>query len=186
MAFTLKSLYFLHKIKYKIKEFMKSPAPKKDFQPLFTVALIEPEIPSNTGNIGRTCVAGQSWLDLVGPLGFQITDKQLKRAGLDYWPFLKYQYYENLNNWLAQKNLKRTWFFSVRGENSLYSRSFEKGDILAFGKETKGLPQALLKKFKKQTIQIPFQGPVRSLNLSNAVAIALFEALRQNSVVSDR
>ena len=154
---------------------------KKKLTPIFTVALIEPEIPSNTGNIGRTCVAGQSQLDLVGPLGFQITDKQLKRAGLDYWTFLRYRYYENLTNWLAEKDSARIWFFSVRGANSLYKSSIKKGDILAFGKETKGLSKALLKKFKSQTVQIPFQGPVRSLNLSNAVAIALFEALRQNS-----
>ena len=156
--------------------------PKKDLPPIFTVALIEPEIPSNTGNIGRSCVAGQSQLDLIGPLGFQITDKQLKRAGLDYWPFLKYQYYDNLSDWQAQKNMQRTWFFSVRGENSLYNCSIKKGDILAFGKETKGLPKSLLKQFENQTVQIPFKGPVRSLNLSNAVAIALFEALRQNSL----
>ena len=161
----------------KVKQF----GSKKDLTPLFTVALIEPEIPSNTGNIGRTCVASQSQLDLIGPLGFQVTDKQLKRAGLDYWPFLKYQYYEGLNDWLIQKDLERVWFFSVRGESSFYDCAIKKGDILAFGKETKGLPQPLLKKFKKQTVHIPFPGPVRSLNLSNAVAIALFEALRQNS-----
>ena len=159
--------------------------PTKNLTPLFTVALIEPEIPSNTGNIGRTCVAGQSQLDLVGPLGFQITDKQLKRAGLDYWSFLNYKYYANLTSWLVEKDSARVWFFSVRGENSLYNCSIKKGDILAFGKETKGLPKALLKKFKSQTVRIPFQGPVRSLNLSNAVAIALFEALRQNSAVAE-
>ena len=181
MTFKLKSLYFLKKIKYNREEFMEKPPPKKKFQPLFTVALIEPEIPSNTGNIGRTCVAGQSQLDLIGPLGFQITDKQLKRAGLDYWPFLKHQYYESLKAWLDQKNIQRAWFFSVRGEKSLYDCSIKKGDILVFGRETKGLPPPLLKKFKKRTVQIPFTGAVRSLNLSNAVAIALFEALRQNS-----
>lgn len=162
---------------------MKASNVKKDFQPLFTVALIEPEIPSNTGNIGRTCVAGQSRLDLVGPLGFEITDKQLKRAGLDYWPFLQYRYYQSLSLWLEKKDLQKIWFFSVRGENSLYDCSIKRDDILAFGKETKGLPPDLLKKFKKRTVQIPFQGPVRSLNLSNAVAVSLFEALRQNSLV---
>ena len=160
---------------------MRTFIPKKDFQPFFTVALVEPEIPSNTGNIGRTCVASQSQLELIGPLGFQMTDKHLKRAGLDYWPFLKYQYYENLKEWMPQKDMQRAWLFSVRGENSLYDCSIKKGDTLVFGKETKGLSPALLKSYKKQTVQIPFQGPVRSLNLSNTVAIALFEALRKNS-----
>lgn len=150
-------------------------------QPLFKVVLIEPEIPSNTGNIGRTCVAAHSELHLVGALGFQITDKNLKRAGLDYWPHLKYKYYKNLKAWKDSEQLERAWFFSVRGENSLYDCSIQKGDTLVFGKETKGLESELLKQFKKRTVQIPFTGKVRSLNLANAVAIALFEALRQNS-----
>ena len=152
-------------------------------KPFFKVALIEPEIPSNTGNIGRTCVAANSELHLVGPLGFQITDKNLKRAGLDYWPHLKYKYYNNLKEWTANENLDRAWFFSVKGGNSLYDCSIQKGDTFVFGKETKGLEPELLRQFKKQTVLIPFTGKVRSLNLSNAVAIALFESLRQNSLV---
>ena len=147
---------------------------------VFKVALMEPEIPSNTGNIGRTCVATNSELALIGPLGFQITDKNLKRAGLDYWPHLKYKYYKNLKEWESREELTRAWFFSVRGEQSLYDCSIQKRDILVFGKETKGLGQKLISRFKKQTVFIPFTGKVRSLNLSNAVAIALFEALRQN------
>ena len=146
---------------------------------LFKVVLIEPEIPSNTGNIGRTCVAGNSELHLVGPLGFQITDKKLKRAGLDYWPFLNYKYYKNFKEWENQEELTRAWFFSTKGKHSLYECSIQKGDLLVFGKETKGLGSKLLKRFNKQTVFIPFTKNVRSLNLSNAVAIALFEALRQ-------
>ena len=147
---------------------------------VFKVALIEPEIPSNTGNIGRTCVATNSELALIGPLGFQITDKNLKRAGLDYWPYLKYKYYKNLKEWESREELARAWFFSVKGKHSLYDCPIQIGDILVFGKETKGLDQELISRFKKQTVCIPFTGKVRSLNLSNAVAIALFEALRQN------
>ena len=152
----------------------------KNTRPLFKVALIEPEIPSNTGNIGRTCVAVNSALDLVGPLGFQITDKKLKRAGLDYWPHLKYKYYKNWTEWERVNRIERAWFFSVKGKKSLYDCKIRKSDILIFGKETKGLNQNLLDRFSKKTVLIPFSGPVRSLNLSNAVAIALFEALRQN------
>lgn len=146
----------------------------------FKVALIEPEIPSNTGNIGRTCVAVNSELQLVGPLGFQINDKSLKRAGLDYWPHLQYKFYNNLKEWEDRESLKTAWFFSVRGKNSLYDCSIQEGDILVFGKETKGLKTELLKRFESRTVYIPFTGKVRSLNLSNAVAIALFEASRQN------
>ena len=151
--------------------------------PLFKVALIEPEIPSNTGNIGRTCLAGNSELHLIGPLGFQITDKKLKRAGLDYWSLLNYKYYKNFKEWESREQLTRAWFFSTKGKNSLYDCSIQKGDLLVFGKETKGLPMELLDRFKKQTVFIPFTQNVRSLNLSNAVAIALFEALRQNRTV---
>ncbi len=149
---------------------------------IFKVALIEPEIPSNTGNVGRTCVAGQAELHLVGPLGFQITDKQLKRAGLDYWPYLNYKLYQNLKEWENGEQLSRAWFFSTKGSNSLYDCQIQEGDVLVFGKETKGLPKELLSRFKERTVFIPFTGKVRSLNLSNAVAIALFEALRQNKI----
>ena len=150
------------------------------FQIDFKVVLIEPEIPSNTGNIGRTCVATHSELQLVGPLAFQITDKNLKRAGLDYWPHLKYTYYENLQEWKNKESLKRAWFFSTKGKKSLYDCSIQKGDLLVFGKETKGLGPELLEEFQEQTVRIPFTGKVRSLNLANAVAITLFEAIRQN------
>ncbi len=155
-------------------------------KPLFKVALIEPEIPSNTGNIGRTCVAVNSELALVGPLGFQITDKRLKRAGLDYWPHLKCRRYKSLKEWKNSERIEKAWFFSVKGERSLYDCSIQKGDILVFGKETQGLGRELLESFKKQTVFIPFTGKVRSLNLSNAVAIALFEAFRQNSAGSKK
>ena len=148
----------------------------------FKLVLIEPEIPSNTGNIGRTCVAANSELQLVGPLGFEITDKKLKRAGLDYWLHLKYKYYKNFKEWESREPLTRAWFFSTKGQNSLYDCQIQKGDLLVFGKETKGLGHDLLSSYPKQTVLIPFPGKVRSLNLSNAVAITLFEALRQNRI----
>ena len=147
----------------------------------FKLALIEPEIPSNTGNIGRTCVAANSELQLVGPLGFKITNSKLKRAGLDYWPLLKYTYYENLEEWKKREDMSRAWFFSAKGGQSLYDCHIHIGDILVFGKETKGLSPDLLESYPQQTVLIPFPGKVRSLNLSNAVAIALFEALKQKN-----
>jgi len=147
---------------------------------LFKVALIEPEIPSNTGNIGRTCLATNTHLELVGPLGFELTDKQLKRAGLDYWKKLDYSYTAHWKEWLLKKDQKKLWFFSTKGKRSLYEGEFKQGDTLVFGKETKGLPKEILSLQPERVLQIPFiKGKVRSLNLSNAVAVALFEALRQ-------
>ena len=144
----------------------------------FTVVLIEPEIPSNTGNIARTCVATGSFLELVEPLGFSISDKALKRAGLDYWPYLKIQTYKSWEEWIKKQNPDKLWMFSVRGKQSLYEVDFLPGDKLVFGKETQGLPKKLLNNHK--SLRIPFVGPVRSLNLSNSATLALYEALRQN------
>lgn len=152
---------------------------------LFKVALIEPEIPSNTGNIGRSCVASQTPLDLIGPLGFELSDKYLKRAGLDYWDKLNYSYTPGWKEWFAKQDTKKLWLFSIKGTRSLYDCSFSPGETLVFGKETKGLPQELLNELPKKVVKIPFQEGVRSLNLSNAVAIALFEALRQNLYNTD-
>ena len=147
----------------------------------FYVSLVEPEIPSNTGNIGRTCVATNSTLQLIKPLSFELSDKNLKRAGLDYWPHLKWEVFESFKDWKHKTPLKKAFFFSVRGKKSLYECRIKKGDYLVFGKETKGLGSLILREFEDQTVRIPFQGPVRSLNLANACSIALFEALRQNS-----
>ena len=136
--------------------------------------------PQTLGTLPRTCVATQSSLELVQPLGFKITDKALKRAGLDYWPHLKIKIYKSLASWLEEQDPEKLWMFSAKGGRSLYSADFSPGDRLVFGKETKGLPKEFLKKYK--TLKIPFGGPVRSLNLSNAVAVALYEALRQNAI----
>ena len=146
----------------------------------FKVVLVQPEIPSNTGNIGRTCVATRSELHLIKPLGFEISDKRLKRAGLDYWPYLKYKEYENWENWKEENPISpRTWFFSTKGQKVLYEISFKPGDTFVFGRETKGLDENLLSTYKEQSLLIPFVGEVRSLNLANAVSVALFEGLRQ-------
>lgn len=147
----------------------------------FKVVLVEPEIPSNTGNIGRTCVATGSELHLIKPLGFEISDKRLKRAGLDYWCHLECKIFEDWNHWeQTYETSSNTWFFSSKAETSLYDICFQPGDRLVFGKETKGLKKSLLSQHTHQALKIPFDGPVRSLNLANAVSIALFEAVRQN------
>lgn len=145
-----------------------------------TVVLVEPEIPPNTGNIGRTCVAVGARLHLVGPLGFQMDDKRLKRAGLDYWPFLKHEFYTNWSEWERQHSVeKRAWFFSTKGQRSFYEVEFKTGDFLIFGKETRGLGCEVLKKYQKRSLFIPMVQEARSLNLATSVGIVLYEAHRQ-------
>jgi tRNA (cytidine/uridine-2'-O-)-methyltransferase len=142
------------------------------------VVLVRPEIPSNTGNIGRTCVAMNVHLHLVKPLGFEITDTQVKRAGLDYWPHLKMTQHDNIESW--EMNITpRFFFFTTKSVKSYFDVKFQKGDSLVFGPETSGLPKSLLEKYAAQAVTIPMIGETRSLNLSNAVAIAIYEAHRQ-------
>ena len=146
------------------------------------IVLVEPEIPQNTGNISRTCAATNSSLFLVRPLGFEITDKHLKRAGLDYWQYLDLHYLDSIDE-LFEKYFKgdNFHFMSTKG-NKLYSEAtFKDGDFLIFGKESHGLPEPLLEKYYEYTLRIPMWGDLRSLNLSNSVAITLYEALRQNN-----
>ena len=146
------------------------------------IVLVEPEIPQNTGNISRTCAATNSSLFLVRPLGFEITDKHLKRAGLDYWQYLDLHYLDSIDE-LFEKYFKgdNFHFLSTKG-NKLYSEAtFKDGDFLIFGKESHGLPEPLLEKYYEYTLRIPMWGDLRSLNLSNSVAITLYEALRQNN-----
>lgn len=149
------------------------------------IVLVEPEIPQNTGNISRTCAATNSSLFLVRPLGFEITDKHLKRAGLDYWQYLDLHYLDSIDE-LFEKYFKgdNFHFMSTKG-NKLYSEAtFKNGDFLIFGKESHGLPEPLLEKYYEYTLRIPMWGDLRSLNLSNSVAITLYEALRQNGFPS--
>ncbi len=148
----------------------------------FNIVLIEPQIPNNTGNIGRTCVATNSALHLVHPLGFEITDSRVKRAGLDYWGDLDLKEYKNTEEFFSKiTEPKRMFFFSARAETSFYDVSLDQGDYLVFGREADGLSESIKDKYKDQLVKIPFPGQVRSFNLSNAVAMVLGEGLRQLS-----
>ena len=149
----------------------------------FNIVLVEPEIPQNTGNIARTCAATGSRLHLVKPLGFEIDDKKLKRAGLDYWHLLDITFYENLDDFFS-KNNGNFYFASTKSLKRHSDVEFKDGDYIFFGKETKGLDEALLKENKDRCIRIPMLKDARSLNLSNSVAIVLYEALRQNDYLS--
>lgn len=142
------------------------------------IVLVEPEIPQNTGNIARSCRATGSTLHIVKPMGFSIDDKKLKRAGLDYWHELDIRYYENLEGFFAK--CKGTYYFcSTKAQKRHSEVQYCDGDYLVFGKETKGLPETLLHDRYDSCVRIPMLPGIRSLNLSNAVAIVLYEALRQ-------
>lgn len=143
------------------------------------VVLVEPEIPPNTGNISRTCAVTGTELHLVEPLGFSIDDRQLKRAGLDYWPFLKLHIHENLHGFLQTVATGNFWFLTAYGKRSYAEINYRLDDYLVFGKETAGLPKELLAAYPERTVRIPMGSELRSLNLSNSVAIVLYEALRQ-------
>lgn len=144
------------------------------------IVLVEPEIPSNTGNIARTCAATGCVLHLVHPLGFSIEDKQLKRAGLDYWHLLDVREYLSLAEVWHQNPQGRFYYASTKGGQWYSDVSYGPDDFLVFGKETKGLPRDLLDAHQSDVVRIPIKQDARSLNLSNAVAILVFEALRQN------
>ncbi len=142
------------------------------------IVMVEPEIPQNTGNVARTCAATGARLHLVGPMGFTIDDKKLKRAGLDYWHLLDITYYENLEDFFA-KNKGEFFFFTTKALNTHSFVSYPDNAYLFFGKETKGLPEELLLKNRERCVRIPMIDEARSLNLSNSVAIGVYEALRQ-------
>lgn len=148
------------------------------------IVLVEPEIPQNTGNIVRTCAATGTRLHIVKPMGFEIDDKKLKRAGLDYWHFLDIQYYENLDDFFEKNEGGRFFYLSSKAPASYTDVRFNDGDFLLFGKETKGLPESLLIEHPERAIRIPMISSARCLNLSNSVAIVVYEALRQNNFAS--
>jgi tRNA (cytidine/uridine-2'-O-)-methyltransferase len=144
------------------------------------IVLLEPEIPQNTGNIVRTCVATGAVLHLVKPLGFSVENKYLKRAGLDYWNEAKINYYENYNDLVEKNKGKKFYYASTKSLNVYSDIKYNKDDFIVFGKETAGIPEDILKENKENCIRIPMKNSMRSLNLSNSVAIVLYEALRQN------
>lgn len=145
------------------------------------IVLLEPEIPQNAGNIARTCAATKSTLHLIKPLGFSVEDKYLKRAGLDYWNLLDIYYYDNFDDFL-QKNNSPVIFMATTKSKKLYTDvEYHQNDYIMFGKETAGIPEEILLQYTETSVRIPMFEQARSLNLSNAVAVVLYEALRQQN-----
>ena len=145
------------------------------------IVLVEPEIPQNCGNIARTCAATGAVLHLIRPLGFDISERAVRRAGLDYWHLVDVREYENLDDFFSKNDVRQMWCLSTKAPRSYAEARFEDGAYLFFGKETKGLPEAFLEAHRQSCVRIPMRPEARSLNLSNAVAITVFEALRQLS-----
>lgn len=144
------------------------------------VVLVEPEIPQNAGNIARTCAVTGSKLHLVRPLGFEVSDKYLKRAGLDYWHLVEIYYYDSIEEVMDKfYNGNNFYFFSTKAKTIHSDAIFKDGDFLVFGKETKGLPETLLKAHYDECVRLPMMSETRSLNLSNSVCVGVYEALRQ-------
>ena len=146
---------------------------------MLNIVLVEPEIPANTGNIARTCAATGSVLHLIKPLGFDISDKAVKRAGLDYWHLVDVRVYENLEDFFQRTGAEDFWLLSTKAPRAYTEARFSADCWLLFGKETKGLPEDLLEAHYERCLRIPIRAEARSLNLSNSVAIVVFEALRQ-------
>ena len=148
-------------------------------QPLLHVVLHQPEIPQNTGNIGRTCVAVGAKLWLVRPLGFRIDDRNLARSGLDYWQHLEWEALDSWDDVRATHDESRMWYFTKTADRVYTSANFQPGDALVFGSETGGLPASILDAAGDRALRMPMRDQVRSLNLANSVAVACYEALRQ-------
>ena len=151
------------------------------FMAIINIVMVEPEIPQNTGNVARTCAATGARLHLVGPMGFKIDDKKLKRAGLDYWHLLDITYYDNLKDFFS-KNSGDFYFFTTKARHTHSEVTYPDNCYLFFGKETKGLPEDFLEVHRESCVRIPMRDCARSLNLSNSVAITVYEALRQLNV----
>ncbi len=148
---------------------------------MLNIVLVEPEIPQNCGNIARTCAATDSRLHLIHPLGFDTSEKAVRRAGLDYWHLVEVIEYESLDDFFQKNQVDQMWCLSTKAPRCYTEADFRDGCYLFFGKETKGLPESFLNAHYQQTVRIPMRADARSLNLSNAVAITVYEALRQLS-----
>ena len=148
---------------------------------MFHVVLVQPEIPQNTGNIARTCAATGCTLHLVRPLGFEISDKYLRRAGLDYWHLVNVEVHESLEAFLAQYPAARLHLFTTKAKRTYTQAQYRAGDFLVFGRETRGLDEEFLVQHPEECVRIPMREAARSLNLSNSVAVAVYEGLRQNA-----
>ena len=147
---------------------------------MINIVLYSPEIPQNTGNISRTCAVTGARLHIIKPIGFEISDRTLKRAGLDYWDKLDVTYYENYNDFLGQNPDAELYFFSAHGKNSYADIEYPDNAFLIFGRESVGLPKELVEANIDRSVRIPMRKTLRCLNLSNSVAIAVYEVLRQN------
>ena len=146
---------------------------------MLNIVLLEPEIPANTGNIGRTCVAANARLHLIEPMGFQITEKQVKRAGLDYWDKLDVTVYDSYRDFMEKNAGVKIYMATTKARHVYSDVHFEDDCYIMFGKESAGIPEEILVENEENTIRIPMFGDIRSLNLGNSVAIVLYEALRQ-------
>ncbi len=143
------------------------------------IVLVEPQIPQNTGNIARTCAATGARLHLVEPMGFHVDNKKLKRAGLDYWHLLDITYYEDLEDFFEKNRGGSFFYFTTKGRHVHSDMTYPEGSYLVFGREDAGLPEELLKENEKSCVRLPMREEARSLNLSNTVAVGVFEVLRQ-------
>lgn len=146
---------------------------------VLNVVLVEPEIPQNTGNIARTCAATGARLHIVRPMGFEIDDKKLKRAGLDYWHLLDLTYYDNIEDFFEKNKDGNFFFFTTKAQHTYTEVAYPENSFLLFGKETAGLPEELLLQHPEECVRLPMRGGARSLNLSNTVCVAVYEVLRQ-------
>ena len=147
---------------------------------MLNIVLLEPEIPANTGNIGRTCVAAGARLHLIEPMGFRISQKEVKRAGLDYWDKLDVTVYDNYSDFLEKNPGAKIYMATTKAKHTYADVSYEEDAYIMFGKESAGIPEEILVEHEDTSIRIPMFGDIRSLNLSNSVAIVLYEALRQH------